>query len=276
MIKHLVTSGCSFSDNVGWHWPHYLADSLKAELYSRGCGSAGNSYISKSLIYQLKLLLDRGIDSKEILAVVMWTGIDRKDLFINSEDLNRIPFNDLINTQQPNPVSFIDTPVNTNPYTSTKDGYLLGCVRSSWENSNISNYKNKLIFEYFPDEALAMESYENFLRVQWFCESKGIKLLNLTYMSIMHYPQYIGWHRKNNRGYVPPLTRDVYKNVKHLYELVDFNKWYFWRETDGMYEYCLEHKTNFHLDGVHPSTGGHCYYVDNFLLPKINEYIRDN
>jgi hypothetical protein len=85
-FKHLVTSGCSFSDNSDLHWPHYLSKKLNLELYNRGMSSAGNGWISKSIIYQTQLLLDSGVHPEEILVVAMWTDIARYDIFIDSNN----------------------------------------------------------------------------------------------------------------------------------------------------------------------------------------------
>jgi len=88
-IKHLVTSGCSFSDNIiheGGRWPHYLAEKLNVKLYNRGQGSAGNDWISDSAIYQTNKLLEDGISAQEIAVVACWSGIDRGSIFISKKN----------------------------------------------------------------------------------------------------------------------------------------------------------------------------------------------
>ena len=183
MIKHLVTSGCSFSDNKNYKWPHYLANELNITLYNRGQGSAGNYWISKTIIYQTQLLLDQGVPPEEILVAAMWSSIDRKDLFISSTETPN--FTKLISNLAPNPINFIDEHANKKLLTSNNiDGYLLGTPYCYFGNKDIQDTKLELAVNYFSNESMAIESYENFLRVQWFCESKKIKLINHTFADI--------------------------------------------------------------------------------------------
>jgi hypothetical protein len=260
-FKYLITSGCSFSDNLEMHWPHYLSKKLNLELYNRAVTSAGNDWISKSVIYQTQQLLDAGVDPKEILVVVMWSGIERQDMFINSE--YTFNYKKLLNVRgsEPNPVNFLDNPANTvcRQSTETEDGYLLGSAWAVFKNKNISEFKRNLI-KFFTPQALAIASYENFLRVQWFCESKGIVLVNQTYMDIMHFPAV------DRKGVE---TKDYYRNITPLHKMLNFDKWIFWDSTKGLYEYAKENNLGFHNDGEHPLPESHEHYVNNFLIDKI-------
>lgn len=55
--KHLITSGCSFTDGFDMgekgSWAYYLANSLNLELHNRARGGSGNEYIADSIIYYL-------------------------------------------------------------------------------------------------------------------------------------------------------------------------------------------------------------------------------
>jgi hypothetical protein len=262
MIKHLVTSGCSFSDNYGKRWPHYLSKKLGCSLYNWGQGSCGNSWISKTAIHQIQKLLDNNINPTDILVSVMWSGIDRKELFISAKETYN--YEDLINKGvdvSVNPVSFIDNLPNDSNNHASLSGYLIGSMNCSFVNTKISKFKQDLISKYFNDEALAIESYENFLRLQWYCSSKGIKLINQTYMDIIHYP-----NREKNT-----LTRDYYKNIKPLYDMIDFSKWVFWDDTGGLYEYTRDNNLGFYTDNTHPLSESHNYYVDNFLIKELGK-----
>jgi len=262
-IKHLVTSGCSFSDNHGMRWPHYLAESMGAQLYNRGQGSSGNHWIAKSSIYQTQLLLDSGISPEEILVVVMWSGIDRKDCFIDAQ--GTVNYSKLINdpTGHPNPVNFLDNDPNVrNKHCLIdSDGYLSGSAVCTFSNENILKFKKDLILKYFSPQALAIESYENFLRLHWFCKSVGVKLVNQTFMDIMHYPS------------LPIMTKDHFRNIKPLFNMLDFKNWIFWNNTQGIYEYCKDNNLSYYEDNVHPSEQSHKHYVDNFLFSKVKELL---
>ena len=278
-IKHLVTSGCSFSDNPlpdlssSGRWPYFLSDLLGTTLYNRGQGGAGNTWISKSAIYQTQKLLDDGIDAKEILVVVMWSGIDRKDLFIDYGGAIQ-EYREIVNEQPDQThgqiINFLDHEPNWYSPKSTAfgDGYLVGAVGFSG-GPVVTKFKKDLS-RFYSCQSLAIESYENFLRLQWFCDSKGIALVNQTYMDILHYPTvnpvWPGHTPKEIR-----LTKDLYRNVLPLYNMIDFNKWLFWKDTSGLYEYTKENQLDFQRDGVHPATDSHKHYVDNFLFAALAE-----
>jgi hypothetical protein len=263
-ITHLVTSGCSFSDNcvndadvVPGRWPHFVAKHINAKLDNRGQGSCGNDWISKSVIYETQKLLDDGICPQNILVMVMWSGIDRKGTFISRQETSN--FKQLLNIRsQSNPVNFIDSTANENCPIADTSGYLVGSLSCNFENNNI-NVLKKEILKNITNEELAIESYEHFLRVQWFCKSNNIKLINLTFMDIMHYPKY-------STG---PLTGNFYENVKHLYKMIDFSNWIFWNQTGGIYEYTKDMKLALYPDGSHPTAASHLHYVDCFLIPKL-------
>jgi hypothetical protein len=113
------------------------------------------------------------------------------------------------------------------------------------------------VLRYFSPQALAIESYENFLRLQWFCKSAGVKLVNQTFMEIMKFPT----------GNV--LTKDYYRNITPLHNMIDFDQWIFWNQTQGIYEYCRDNNLTFYEDKIHPSEESHYKYVYNFLRDKI-------
>lgn len=259
MKKYLVTSGCSFTDNIDLRWAHYLGQSLGLELYNRGQGSAGNDWISKTAIHQIHTMLRNGVKAEEILCVVMWSGIDRKATFISEKETSN--FSSLINKNQFhfNPVSIIGGTPNTPGPLATKEGYLLGSAQCGFGNPNIRQFKQDLILNFCNDESLAIESYEHFLRLQWFCNNYNIDLVNLTFMNIMHYPHY----REKQK------TWEKYINIVHLHEMIDFSKWIFYGDYDGLYEYTKYNNLPFYSDMTHPALSSHKHYVDCFLLDRI-------
>ena len=89
MIKNLVTSGCSFTDDSQQPtWVKSVANICNIKYHNLARGGAGNSYICNSVIDQL----DTGMhDPAETLVLVMWSGTSRKDIRVGEEywnDLN--------------------------------------------------------------------------------------------------------------------------------------------------------------------------------------------
>jgi len=262
-IKHLVTSGCSFTAPP--KWPHILQSKLEnLQLYNLGQDSAGNDWIARTSIYQTSKLLTSGINPEEILIIVMWSGIDRKGMFISRNETR--DYDKFIAVDAACPVNFLDEPVNIKASTSENSGYILGSMDAYLGTRYARECKTQWLTS-FALEELAVESYEHFLKLQWFCKSYNIKLLNLTYSDIFHYPN--SWFLAPKK--TGPLTKDVYKSVAYLYNMIDFDQWAFYGETSGQFEYALNNKLLFDADGHHPSLSANEHYVDNFLIPILKE-----
>lgn len=268
-FKHFVTSGCSFSAIHADCWNSELQKLLGIPMINMGISSAGNSWISKSAIHAAQSLLEAGTPGEEILMIVMWSGIDRKDSFISVKETSN--YIDMIAPPDmaTNPANFIDSNILG---TSSIDGYLLGTLGCSFGNENINSFKRRLIGEFYSDEALAIASYENFLRLQWYCRANNIELVNLTYTDIMHYPRY---HFADQRD-IHPLTKDYYpRNIAPLSRMIDFTKWIFWKDSGGLYEYTRDNKLQFNRDDFHPHVDSHAYYARNFLLPALKQRLSE-
>ena len=275
MYKHLVTSGCSFSDNFLTRWPKVLAQRMNAELYNRGQGSAGNDWICDSAIYQASTLLQAGTPSDEILVVVMWSGIDRTGILLSEAESPL--WNDIVSMREqhtmPNPVAFIgqEPSRNISPTESLNRGWLLGSVNCQYANPVIQRYKQQFVTRFHTNESLLLQSINNWLKLQWFCTANKLKLVNLTYQNIWHFPHYPydSSHSPAGLGKEWPSSRTVYSDYEYLYSQVDMDNWLFYRDTDGMYEWCYNEGSGFYSDDWHPNDASHVKYVDEFLWPKL-------
>jgi hypothetical protein len=236
---------------MGKKWPHHLASNLNLELHNMGEQSCGNGWISRSTIFKTDELLKSGVPPEEILVAVMWSGIDRKGFFISRDET-------------PN---YINLALN-NHQVGKDRGWLEGSnnVHHTSEPDPRIEYRDQA-FQFFPLECLAIESYEHFLRLQWFCDSKNITLVNLTYGDIMRYPNssFINPRKKDK------LTKDTFPDMFHLFNMVDFSKWLFFEDTSGMYEYVVCNNLGLIADRVHPDPTAHRMYVEDFVIPKLKE-----
>jgi len=261
--KHLVTSGCSFSDNVihvGGRWPHHLANALDANLYNRGQGSAGNDWISDSVIYQAQKLLNQGISFEDIIVVVCWSGIDRGSIFISKDE--KIDFETYVNDIGgcSNPVSFTENEANVDQLTRKK-GWLLGGPLCSWQNNNIMDLKRTHFENFYSQEERLINSLKHWLSLQWFCEKYNLKLLNFTYMDIFHYPHTV--------EYSSDLFYNKYPDTKYLYDMLDMSKWWFYKNHLGLREWVRDNKLPFYPDSQHPLPESHKKFVEEILCEKF-------
>lgn len=77
----LITGGCSFSDlTTTKTWPHWLAQSLNANLTSTGLSSTGNKFISRRVHHAVNEKL-KTTDPKDIIVGVMWSGPSRAEFY---------------------------------------------------------------------------------------------------------------------------------------------------------------------------------------------------
>lgn len=257
---HLITSGCSFS--ACGKWPSMLAEKMQLKLYNFGQNSCGNDWISRSVIYQAATLIENGIDPSKILIIVMWSGLDRKSLFVSKKE--NVEFDSFIG--QNTPFHFIGAPINQYHVVNDRYGYIPGKPNCMLGTQALQQHKNNW-YSYLTVEELVIESYEHFLRLQWFCMTNNVRILNVTFGDIMHYPnfEFVG-HKKTGK-----VTKNYYETVTHLHNMINFNQWKFHDETGGQYEYTMSNNLSFDADKLHPSLDANMHYVDNFLIPVLSE-----
>jgi len=255
---YLVTSGCSFSDNNGPKWPHRLAANLGAKLYNRGQQSCGNDWIRRTTIYQCEELLNSGVNPDDILVVVMWSGIDRLSLWINKEQTPN--FNNLLYEHQ-QPLNYQGTDPNTLLGKSNDQrGWLVGSVGCNFDGTDVQQYKSEAILKFFPDEALAIHTWEQWLMLQWYCKSKGIRLVCSTWMDVMHYPSANG-----------QKTWDRWDSISELHKQIDWSNWIFWGKSGGQFEFCRDKGLSFEADNQHPSKESNQVWIDEVILPWLKK-----
>jgi hypothetical protein len=258
MSKVLITSGCSFTDNVETRWPHYLAENLGARLVNYGYGSSGNDHICNSTIFALQKEFERGTRAEDITVVVMWSGPSRQGHFVSLEEMPM--FVELHNPAHLNPVNFVEfveqSPgtgrmiPNTETYRKGRAGWLLGSPSCTWENPEIGALK-KLYFEnFFTIEESWFKSLNYFLQLQWFCETRGVYLRNLTFKNIWENP--LRWN-----------------TCTHLQQMLNMSKWIFWKERDGLYEYTRDNRLGMYHDKFHPLPASHKHFAINYLIPRL-------
>lgn len=274
MYKHLVSSGCSFADNeYADRWPHFLARNLDVKLHNRGQGSSGNDWISMSTIYQTNLLLQQGIPSEDILVVVMWSGISRGSIFLNKEET--AGFDEYVNKEggNTNPVNFWDNEPNKQQK-PTDRGFLVGSPWCTFLNDNITKLKKLHAENIYNNEWQMISSLNYWLQLQWFCKIHNIRLINLTFTNIFHFPYY-PYKGLNNLiiNDPPPLKfYETYsKTTKYLFDMLDLSQWWFNGDNfDGMYEWVI--KNGYPLypqNDLHPAIESHEIFVNKVLIPLV-------
>lgn len=260
-FTHLVTAGCSFSDNSGQKWPRYLRERLTASLWNRGQQSVGSDYIRRAAEFQCNQLLSLGVAASDILLVVMWSGTDRLSLWVNQEQT--ASFSALTHPDQ-NPLDPTQGEANQWWGRSRQDrGWLVGSSNCNFQGQQQA-YKTRAITEFYPDEALAIHSREQWLYLQYYCQARGIALINTLWHDELHWPR--AWTSAE------PLlrTRDRWASCSQLEDQIEWSKWIFWGTTGGQWEFTRDRHLAFEADGVHPGQEANRMWVEEVLWPGLD------
>ena len=86
-FKHIVTSGCSFSDVITRDtWPIFVEASYDVSCAHMGLLGQGNGLIARKAVYAVQQALQQGYKPEEILVGIMWSSPDRHDLYFSKFD----------------------------------------------------------------------------------------------------------------------------------------------------------------------------------------------
>lgn len=290
MIKHIITSGCSFSDALLDHgWPRLLEKYFPNCSYEHlGLGSQGQDLIQKkaslAVIESLK-----NFRADEICVIVMWSGTERKSFFVDNKDfINEVAqgwkkgsqwwnkqFCDLKNN-----VDFTsyaeDTRTKNKTYFNKEGG---------WYICNYLTPDSEFTKQYFDlSRSLigpVVNSLENIIFLQNLCKVKGVRLVQSFYRDYTWQDIFENKHDQN---------------VSYLYECLDFSTIV---SATGMYEHLRpldptrfqfnplngifanifkisvtdESKKYFLDDNWHPNELGATKWLEEVLVPYLRKVV---
>jgi hypothetical protein len=264
-MKHIVVSGCSFTNNYrinirdekdwktepieDWTWAHWLQDSLKEthELHNYGTITNDNKTIARSIIYKVSDLLKQGVDPNDISVVAQWTSLTRNSFFISPDkyqDHNN-PFtrHTKYNESPPHTCDYLIN--NKDKVSAYEHGYFH--LTGGYNQTNNPINIDSLIFEWAKDIMSYNERYfewfEYILLLLNFLEVNGITKIKFFNMSNNFSKNYL------NEGKTPPFfntpsNKTVYqciieeKNICNTWEQKDL-------EFDNGYVKTYADKINF-------------------------------
>ena len=239
-MKYLVASGCSFTDESANHasqsgpncyrsmfvgdidaplyaehekWVSSLAKILGANIYNYGRNSSGNSLISRQAIFGVSQLLKRGVDPKDIVCGVEWSGPDRHDFMLESrKDINDRLF---LMDAPPIPVDSLDRAKQIK-FAPGKATWLI--LNASW--SEADPFADLYYNNFFSAVGGKTNTFEKILATQHYLESVGVKY----FFTVMSEDTLL-------------LENHYKEDVQYLYDLIDFTKFL---PIKGMYEWCRD------------------------------------
>lgn len=236
----------------------HLSENTGLILSNYGLSSSGNGLICRQAMYGVDKLLSEGVNPKEILVGVMWSGANRKDLFTTENPktlLERVSrwFNVYTDEGMERHLKGIRNPYTFVPNSSGK--WLI--QNSNWPDV-ISQFKNQ-IEDYIGN---AIITYEKILALQYYLESVGVDYFFTSYFGNGTFTC--------DRDNLPP-------DISWMHKLVDWEKWlpidgqFEWCYDKGIKDYGTEGIAKNRCDAKHPLGEHHEMFVKEVILPHLQK-----
>lgn len=251
-IDYLITGGCSFSQlqHADITWPIHLEKYLSPNVaIHTGKASAGNRTISRLVLLEIFKALEEGVDPRDMFVAVMWSGVNRHDVYTTDADF---PHTEILR----DPETHHYTPLMLN--CDERNLYLLN---AHWEDLS-----SKMYYENFYDELGSyIATLEHVLRVQWFLQSLGINYFMTEYsFDCIHQTQ---WHTVDGIPHNPPPNYSEHPDANILFSMVDWNQWL---PVKNMSHWVESHKIPYSRPGdFHPSTEAHTRFTNEIIIPHM-------
>tara|TARA_E500000318_G_scaffold92789_1_gene91640 strand:+ start:1479 stop:2411 length:933 start_codon:yes stop_codon:yes gene_type:complete len=295
--RTLVTGGCSFSDS--WNspeskylyrrtWVNYIKEKYNFKKYVHmGNPASGNEIIAERVIYALQTLLDSGKSANDLYLGVMWSGIERKELFVSAQETDKYSeLDDSIKREGENTLIMSNrSNVSSNAkgirpsVESNSNGYLksggLPYIDEWWKTKPQRDYFNLWYDNFYSVEKQFIDTLKSILLVQTFCERHNIKYFMSVWQNI--------FNARNPLGDLPPKSYgddcvksrlkpkfvDIFsKSSRFLWNSIDFNKFIFYENDKviygGLTEYANVNKLEFWEDNAHICYSGHKKFIDEY------------
>ncbi len=246
---NLYTVGCSFTFAQMRGWPKMLADKLeqkglKVNLINQGHPGAGNRYISH------KIILDSHVrEFKPDLAVIMWSGLTRKELTLDHTD-------DVLMSAFSGYKDYVR-------WAGVNTSYLLsGGFCGSWMWDRIAKETFDNLYKISNNRTMAQDTLIHIINLQNYLKQNNIPYIMSSYMNYWTDEDLVGEQDFGIRKF---------KDLDYLYDQIDFNKWLFINSNkDGIYELAKTIKNGLQEDGFHPEFNVHELWAE-MLLNKIDK-----
>ena len=302
--KILITGGCSFSDS--WNlpeskylyrrtWVNYIKEKYNFKKYVHmGNPASGNELIAERIVYALQTLLDKGYSSDDLYVGVMWSGIERKELFVSAQETDK--YSELDDSVRREGENTLMMSHYSNVFSNTKgmrpgivnvpNGYLksggLPYKDDWWKTKAQRDYFNLWYDNFYSVEKQFIDTLKSILLVQTFCERHNIKYFMSVWQNIFNARNPLDKHNMFY-GDLPPKSYgdecvesrlqpkfvDIFnKSSRFLWSAIDFNKFIFYENDKviygGLTEYANVNKLEFWEDNAHVCYSGHKKFIDEY------------
>ena len=240
-MKHLVTSGCSFSDSEypDTTWPVHLQELLEDEyyFYNLGACAQGEDYISRSVICKVNQLL-KDNNSDDIFVIVGWSGLQRRAILVNN-DTTKMHYR------------FKDWKMG-------KSETMKGLPIGSWQDFDDEYQKIQT------EEHNIIQSMEHIIRTQDFLRVNKVDYKFFGFANL-----FASLEEQNffTNGKGARIDRR-YPSTSYLFELADWDKWWCHNEFGGLAEWVRENGNDINMTG-HPLASSQRLFTKEVVLKWI-------
>ena len=183
----------------------------------------------------------------------------------------------------------------------------------SWDNKSVTKFLDLYWKHFYSEEESLINTFESILRTQWYLDNLGVKYTMMCWQNIFNQYSFkvpSGWARqegdeifgheiwnlawRDNKHYMPdrywpdnatekisrdtPLLKDIYPNTTYLWDMIDWDKWWFYEddqvEYGGLAEWvCLKARDpwgNGEHDPGHPSPSSHKKFCEEVIGALID------
>ena len=242
--KLLISCGCSYTQvpNTAQNWPVHLTNYLNCDTLYLGQGAAGNGIISKRAIYYINESLKK-YQPEEILVGIMWSSHTRQEFLFQETPSSYTEITNCI-FNYINPCSIDIDKTNRQYY----------IVQPPWKDELSTIYYKR----FYDGVGSAIQTLENILRVQWFCEKLKIKYF---------FTNINEWTFRYDYSDVSK-TLPWHEDIQSLRNLINWNEWL---PIDNAWDWFINESGYPEIKelGTHPSTEQNKALVDRIMIPHL-------
>ena len=232
-MKHIVTSGCSFSNTIDCvdytrfemehdsyqldnykSWALHLEDIVPdSKVYNRALPGVGNGHIVRSIIWQVNELLKQNIKPTDVFMQV--TSPDRKELLLDCEDMTSETDRNLHSHYIPD----IWLPRMSRHHNAKELNENKMWLKHSYDDDSMMKYH----YKYYNNKMSAfVETLENMLRLEWFLKLHKI-----------NYKIFFGWTILNFDFWQATET-------EYLWGMLDLDNVWFYKNYSGITQWVAD------------------------------------
>tara|TARA_Y100000356_G_scaffold57405_1_gene46495 strand:- start:4697 stop:5500 length:804 start_codon:yes stop_codon:yes gene_type:complete len=262
--RYIITSGCSFTaqavpENLSWANTLHTIDGIWVNNVAEM--AAGNTLISHNLIWAIE-------KNKHLnpFVIVMWSNPNRVDLLLD----------EYLEGVGQGYQNIVETDNKWYPEISKKNNWLKsGGGFGDWKFDN--DRANKLLDIYMKhfhnEEFQFMNTLNQIIKVQHYCKLNNIPYVMISWKNIFsdYNRKDGGFNKLDGETYeTGDMLINKFKGCTHLWDMIDWNKWWFYNHYDGYWEWCRDNDNDF-SDNDHPSSNASKSFVDNVILKLLND-----